>query len=217
MPATDKIKKYWKEQGMFKLLKRGIFRALQFIFSYNPINYYVIYGKPETPSQPRCPLTIRKGGPEDYALIDEMLKDSYESPDAILRKRVKICFDSGADVFLSFCGNKLVNVSWLHYWSRIHKVYPHIKIREDEAFIGHCETHAEFRGKNVYPVVLQHIMDYAADNNIKRCYVRTIPKHIASIKGIEKAGFSFVARKHRFVLFSKMFNNKWDSSKFSKH
>lgn len=217
MTAANNIKKYWKEQGIFKLLKRGIYRTFQFVFAYLPINYYVIYGQPDNPPEPRCPLTIRKGNPEDHALIDEMLEYSYKSPDSILRKRVKQCFDSGAQVFLAFSGDKLVNVSWLHYWPGVSKIYPNVKIREDEAFFGHIETHPEFRGNNIYPVLIQHMMDYAANNKIKRCYGRTIPKHSVSIKGINKTGFSLVMTKHRFVLFGKMFNCKWDSSKLPEH
>lgn len=102
---------------------------------------------------------------------------------------------------------------WLLHREGYDVVHSHIEIGGDEAFIGRCDTHPVFRGKNIYPVVLQHIVRYAATKNKHRCFITTAPTLVASIRGIEKAGFSFVGRLRRFRLLGKLFNNHWISSK----
>jgi len=213
MSIIKRINKYRKEQGTIRMIMKGIHRIAQFVFSYCPMNYYIIQGKPQNQAKALCAVTIREGKAEDYALIDAMLKDSYKSPDAVIRRQAKDCLNSGADVFLGFCEGKLISVSWLHYWPGSRVVYPEVTIREDELLFGHFEIHPDYRGKRIYSVLLQHHMNHAAEKGVKRCYVRTITKHTVSIKGIEKAGFTFASRNHRFILFGKMFNKKWDSSK----
>jgi len=211
--TVSKVKSYWKEHGTLGLAKKAVVCVCSPFFAYHPLDFYCISGSPKAQLQSRCPLEIRKGSTEDTTLIDDMLKDTYESAESTVRKGVKRWFDSGGEVFLAFSEAKLVHVAWLHYCPGVREVYPHVKIEKDEAYIGQCDTHPEFRGKNIYPVALQHISGYAVSRNKKRCFITTTPKHVASIKGIEKAGFSFVGKLRRFRFFGKMLNNQWVSSK----
>jgi RimJ/RimL family protein N-acetyltransferase len=141
-------------------------------------------------------------------MMVEMLKNGDES---VVHQQVKDYFDSGGEAFLGFSEGKLVHIAWLFYNLRISEVHFFVKIKEDEAYIGSCQTHPEFRGKNIYPVVLQHILRDAAAKNKKRCFIATIPTNLASIRGIEKSGFSFVGKMRMFKLFGKFFNNQWGS------
>ncbi|MHC4664328.1 MAG: GNAT family N-acetyltransferase [Planctomycetota bacterium] len=152
---------------------------------------------------------------EDIDLIVEVLNDKDE---AVVRKQTEYFFDKGGELFLAFSEGKLAHVARLYNYPGICEVHPlevgpFIRLKEDEAYIGHCRTHPKFRGKNIYPVVLQHIMRYVAEKNKKRCFGSVAPTNLASIKGMKKAGFSFVERKQKFRLFSKMLNNQWSSSK----
>jgi RimJ/RimL family protein N-acetyltransferase len=216
MPGSNvsKVKSYWKEYGALGLVKKAVFRILLPVFSYNPIDYYVISGPPQTRHQPRCPLEIRKGGMEDIDLIVEVLNDKDE---AVVRKQIEYFFDKGGELFLAFSEGKLAHVARLYNYPGICEVHPlevgpFIKLKEDEAYIGHCRTHPKFRGKNIYPVVLQHIMRYVAEKNKNRIFITVSPGNLPSIKGLKKAGFSFVSRKRMFKLCGKCFNNRWSSS-----
>lgn len=207
--SVSKVKSYWKKYGTLGLAKKVVLRACSPFFSYNPLNFYGMAGLPQTQLKPRCPLEICRGSPEDIDLMEDML--SYMN-EATVRKQIREYFDNGGELFLAFSGGKLVHIAWLHYCAGTDKVYPHVKIDKDEAFIGRCDTHPAFRGKNIYPVVLQHIVRYAATKNKHRCFITTAPTLVASIRGIEKAGFSFVGKLRRFQLFGKIFNNQWVSS-----
>ena len=69
-----------------------------------------------------------------------------------------------------------------------------IEIKKDEVFIGHRETAPVFRGKNIYPVVPQHIVKFAFEKGKKRCFGASNPSGKASIRGIEKAGLLLLIR-----------------------
>lgn len=207
--SVNKVKSYWQKHGTLGLVKKVLSRFCSPFFSYNPLNFYGIAGLPQTQLKPRCPLEIRMGGPKDIDSMEEML--SYMN-EAAVRKQIRENFDNGGELFLAFSVGKLVHIAWLHYCVGTEKVYPHVKIDMDEAFIGRCDTHSEFRGNNIYPAVLQHIVRYAAANNKRKCYITTAPTLAASIRGIEKAGFSFVGKLRRFRFFGKTFNNQWVSS-----
>jgi len=207
--SVSKVKLYWKKHGTLGLVKLAVLHICLPFFSYHLHNFYGMSGLPRTQVQPRCLLDIRKGGPEDIGLIVD-LRDDIDEAD--VHKQVKDYFDNGGELFLGFSEGKLVHTAWLFYNLRISEIPFFVKIRKDEAYIGNCYTHPEFRGKNIYPVVLQHMLMDAAAKNKKRCFITTIPINLASIRGIEKSGFSFVGKMRMFKLFGKFFNNQWDSS-----
>jgi GNAT superfamily N-acetyltransferase len=203
---VSKVKSYWKKHGTFGLMKKVALRICRPFFCYGPLNIYVMAGLPQTQLKPRCPLEIRKGGPNDIVLLEQML--SYMDGDAV-RRQIREYFDNEGELFLAFSEGKLVHSAWLHDCAGTAKTHPHIKIGQDDAFIGRCDTHPEFRGKNIYPAVLQYIVRYAAANNKRRCFITTSPELLSSIRGIEKAGFSFVWKLRKFELFGKVFNRQW--------
>ncbi|MBA7696966.1 hypothetical protein ES703_105624 [subsurface metagenome] len=207
--SASKVKSYWKKYGTLRLVKKVLSRVCSFFFSYHVHNFYGISVLPRTQLRPRCSLEIRKGSPEDTNLMVKMLDYMDQTT---VRKQQRRLFDNGGKVFLAFSEGKLVHIGWLFCSPLIHEPSFSVRINQDEAYIGRCDTHPDFRGKNIYPAVLQHIITHAVGKNRKRCFVATIPTNLASIRGIEKAGFSFVGKMRMFKLFGKFFNNLWSSS-----
>ena len=67
--------------------------------------------------------------------------------------------------------------------------------------IGDCMTDDRYRGKGVYPSVLNYLGGrYAKERQV---YVLVAPDNLASVRGIQKAGFTFKARlkAKRFLIF----------------
>ncbi len=54
--------------------------------------------------------------------------------------------------------------------------------------IGPCFTHPDFRGKGIYPMVLDYIVNLLGEKDTK-FYMVVDSENTPSIKGIEKAGF----------------------------
>lgn len=61
-------------------------------------------------------------------------------------------------------------------------------LTEGDYEIGPCFTYPEFRGKGIYPAVLEHIRATCGNENTT-FYMCVDENNGASIKGIEKAGF----------------------------
>jgi predicted GNAT family N-acyltransferase len=57
--------------------------------------------------------------------------------------------------------------------------------------IGDCFTDDRYRGRGIYPLVIRYLADiYCKENQV---YILVSPDNLSSIKGIEKAGFRFMA------------------------
>ena len=207
--TASKVKTYWKEYGTLALAKKVVLRIRSFLFWYKQLDFYGISGLPQTDVQPRCPLEIRRGSEQDIDLMVQMLNYLDE---ATARKRERYLFDNGGKVFLGFNEGNLVHIAWLFCLPGIREADHSVKIKQDEVYISSCDTHSEYQGKNIYPAVLQHIVKHAFTQNKRRCFISTSPRNLASIRGIEKAGFSFVGKMRMFKLFGKSFNNQWVSS-----
>jgi len=60
--------------------------------------------------------------------------------------------------------------------------------------IGYSHTVPKYRGKSIYPAVLNYILHDLRTRNISsNAYILVSPENKASIRGIEKAGFELVA------------------------
>ncbi len=79
--------------------------------------------------------------------------------------------------------------------------------------IGDCVTHPEYRGLGIYPHVLSYILrDLQADGQTQRVYIFVAPDNTPSIRGIEHAGFKFVARLKGTRIAGLIFNRSVDTS-----
>jgi hypothetical protein len=83
------------------------------------------------------------------------------------------------------------HLSWLHRSVRLPR-----RFGFDGAVpvIGDCHTPERFRGRSIYPQVLRFIARDVARCSSTPVYVLVSPANLASIRGIEKAGFRRLAR-----------------------
>lgn len=196
------------KEGLFKFLKKCCTRLRCSVFSYHPLYLYATDNFQQRNLQAKCPIEIRKGSLKDIDLIIELLGYLEES---FAQKRAENAFNKGAEPFLVFSEDRLTHVSWLWYHPGIREQLVNVKLKANEGHIATCYTAPDFRGNNIYPVVLQHILKYAANKNMSRVYISSAPKNVASIRGIEKAGFTKISTIRGFRLFGKMFNIDWES------
>ncbi len=76
--------------------------------------------------------------------------------------------------------------------------------------IGDCVTSSDYRGKSIYPFVINKIAKDKLEAGAEEVFIIVTPDNTSSIRGIEKAGFRFFAeiKTQRFLLFyfNKMIN-----------
>src|SRR5262245_38732811 len=61
--------------------------------------------------------------------------------------------------------------------------------RGDEVYLYDAFTFAEYRGQNLYPAVLQRMLDYSHQQGLRRALIFVLSDNMASIRGVQKAGF----------------------------
>jgi hypothetical protein len=146
--------------GTLRLLKK----SLAFLFSYVPLNFYCISSLPPKKIQSKCPLHIRKGSIDDFQQIADFLEN--DDPE-----QVKLLFNKDRESFLAFSGNMLVHTATLCH------------LKKDEVRICYCETRSNFRGMNIYPTILQYLINYSFTHGKKKCFIDAAPSNKASIRG----------------------------------
>jgi ribosomal protein S18 acetylase RimI-like enzyme len=61
--------------------------------------------------------------------------------------------------------------------------------RGDEVYLYDAFTFAEYRGQNLYPALLQQILDLSSQQGFRRALIFVLSDNMASIRGVQKAGF----------------------------
>ncbi len=64
-----------------------------------------------------------------------------------------------------------------------------IQPRADEIYLYDAFTFTEYRGRNLYPALLQRILQHSREAGLRRALIFVLSDNIASIRGVEKAGF----------------------------
>ncbi|MDI1316117.1 hypothetical protein [Flavobacterium sp.] len=96
----------------------------------------------------------------------------------------------------------LVNEQEIHQSFLFKKVYLQKLIKKKGPTIGDCKTAEAFKGKSIYPYVINHIANSELKEGINEVFINVNPDNFASIRGIEKAGFKkYVHLKAKRFLF----------------
>lgn len=69
--------------------------------------------------------------------------------------------------------------------------------------IGNCFTFPQHRGRGLYARLLISISDYLSAQGYRRVIITCAPDNFASVRGIQKAGFSRVSTLRTLVVFSR--------------
>lgn len=69
--------------------------------------------------------------------------------------------------------------------------------------ISNCLTFPAFRGQGLYPMVLRASLRHLAAQGYSRAIITCAPDNIASVRGIEKAGFRRVKTLYSLIVFTR--------------
>jgi RimJ/RimL family protein N-acetyltransferase len=83
------------------------------------------------------------------------------------------------------------HISWIYYKGNPNRF---IELASDEAEIKYSLTIPKYRGRGLYPKTLAKIQTYLKGKEYKRVFICVDEKSYASIKGIQKASFKFIAK-----------------------
>lgn len=74
---------------------------------------------------------------------------------------------------------------------------------DDMPIISNCVTLPAYRGQGIYPRLLRATCRHLAAQGYRRAIITCAPDNIASVRGIEKAGFRRVKTLHSLIFFAR--------------
>jgi len=197
------IRGYWGRYHLWfglKIIQRLSHRILIYSRSY----LFAITELAEETVEAKCPLHIQKATMKDIWLVVSLYgcdEDSHK------RQVIEDAFEKGDECFLVFEGKNLAHCSWVRRGGSIglslNQLYRH-QLGQNEACIYNCETSSVYRGMHIYPAVLQYIHKQCFAQGVKKIYICCDIQNIASVRGIERAGF----RRERIIRVMKVFGKK---------
>jgi len=166
-------------------LRRIYYRTKDFIFKKEVLNIYSNKFIPTLDiSKTYDKLEIRQCFKEDSHLI-------LAVGDNISVEKLNSRLKRNDSCFVALLDGIPVHFSWVSFdLMRISEISYEHKLRKNEAFIYHCFTCPEFRGKGIYPFVLSYIAGLLRKNGTKNILISAIKRNESSCRGILKAGFA---------------------------
>ncbi|GIX46565.1 MAG: hypothetical protein KatS3mg131_0776 [Candidatus Tectimicrobiota bacterium] len=77
--------------------------------------------------------------------------------------------------------------------------------RHGEVYLYDAFTFAAYRGRNLYPALLQHILQASRAQGLQRALIFVLSDNTASIRGVQKAGF----REFQRVVYTRFLGIPW--------
>lgn len=147
-----------------------------------------------------CPIVIKPLTDKDISLIASFHGYHDGSPRI---KDFEKRFQSNNIPYLALHELTPVHLSWICCGDKVEleETETILKFKENSGYIWDCKTFVLYRGKNIYPAVLQHIIrDISQKYNIKNFYIAVAPDNKSSIGGIRKAGFDYIGTIRTFKI-----------------
>jgi RimJ/RimL family protein N-acetyltransferase len=190
-----------KVEGACRLLRSGGVGALlrelgQRVATVETyLAYRVELDRPLPPLDSSPPLAVRRATEADFA--------RFRSAPRPLSRHAEFRDQFGLDqCYLGLVDDELAHVAWIYYPHEQHLQPTRFRrLAAGEACIANCVTLPAFRGRGVYPALLQALLTRLRDEGYLRCYMYVEVENLASQRGVGKAGFRPVGRSWRVRLF----------------
>jgi RimJ/RimL family protein N-acetyltransferase len=120
-------------------------------------------------------------------------------------------YDGVRDFFLYKEKGNIGHISWVYHKNDPNRI---LRLGEKECEVKFCLTFPEYRGKGLYPAVLQTIQRYLRERGYRRCFICVKDDNTASIRGIEKAGFRIAGTTYVRKAFGLQISSRRDTKHF---
>jgi RimJ/RimL family protein N-acetyltransferase len=117
-------------------------------------------------------------------------------------------YDGVEDFFIARNIEGIQHISWIYYRKDPNRI---LLLKEREAEIKYCLTLAPFRGRGLYPRVLAAIAHFLRRRGFSRVFICVRADNHPSIRGIEKAGFTYAAQVQLRKCFGVQLSRKVDT------
>ena len=168
----------------FRIARSGLFGQRRLIFGRMPSAQHLI------PPGKGSDCKIVSITSSD--MIDDVLKDNFLQYRRYMGWDTETMLRKGACLWVVYLNGELAHVSWTRTGDKIRSYF--FPMTPECVLISHSVTIPEFRGRGLFPVVLEEIVRMLAQKGFKRFYIDCSDWNQSSKRAIERAGFSLIGR-----------------------
>ena len=128
----------------------------------------------------------------DYRLLDAAAWSEQTNVDHVTdRALFQPRFERGELIWTAHGdAEKIVSYCWVTKKPvEIGEISCAIHPRPDEIYLYDAFTFADYRGRNLYPAVMNRILAHSREAGLRRALIFVMSDNVASIRGVRKAGF----------------------------
>jgi RimJ/RimL family protein N-acetyltransferase len=202
-----------------KIQKNGIKKSIQNLF-YQKFPFYTCYvfwidHKNKENSIEWLSIS-RYGNINEVNKIDIKIISNYNKE---FHGEAKKKFAKQCEMWLGKINGNIASVCWSRCQAERKDYF--VLIKNNDAVISSCFVMPEYRGKRIFPSMLEHIVcEMYEHNKIQNFYIDCKSWNISSIRGIEKSGFKLIGKAICFDIFNKryyLYNNCFANHRNYKH
>ncbi|MCK4913615.1 MAG: hypothetical protein KAS69_03330 [Planctomycetes bacterium] len=129
---------------------------------------------------------------ESYEMISASLRNELSQLKKEIGYDIGTLFDNGASLWVARLDDKVAHIAWTQTGDKVGRYF--FPLTSDYIMISHCCTLPAYRGSHIYPVTLTKLVSALGRRGNKRFFVACSDCNLASIRGIERAGFRLIGR-----------------------
>ena len=176
-----KCRCYIKTKGFLAFLGRIFIHIIEIFVKYRKAIIFEkdLSDKP-MPASLRRDITIKIATIDD---VDELQRLTQpDSPKIILDR-----FSKDEICFVAKIGSQIVHQNWVSFnYDFIHILDKKFSLREGEAYVYGAYTSSKFRGRNIYPTVVNKVIRYLREKGYKKLYFLVDLKIHPSVKAYKR-------------------------------
>lgn len=196
MRSVEIAIRYLKEEGLKPFLSHMIGIVFSPVLRFRQEVFYSrLLTKSVIVRPPNLEILLKEASLRDLRDLERvMFLSSLEIKNWLL---------DGKKCFIAKVAGKIVHYSWLSYGIEyVDIINKNIELIEDEVYIHTCRTLSAYRGKGIYPFVLDKICEYVRLNGYSRIITCANFRNTSSIKSFEKAGFKKIGKITYLKIFT---------------
>lgn len=127
----------------------------------------------------------------DYQVLDDDAWQAQRNIEHITDRRLfESRLDRGEQFWTAQLEDRIISYCWATDAPvEIGEVRRVISPRRGEIYLYDAFTFPEYRGQSLYPAILNRILTYSRQQDIQRALIFVLDDNVASIRGVQKAGF----------------------------
>ncbi len=187
-----RFRRLWKEHGKVGMIRQIVRRVC-------PVHVSLVYRKTDVSDFCKIHGLSVVRYPLRSTVDVETIKEIEAAWDYRLVQEIEKLFSKDCELWLGRFEGRIVGICWSR--SGQNRTDYFVGLEETDATILSCFVFPAFRGRGIFPAMLQTMVNMLMDHDqVSNVYIDCKSWNVPSIRGIQKAGFALIGSAVRMVL-----------------